>query len=77
MRLIELVWEDWRASIAVVRAKELTHMLEHADRLERQLDQYPPDAATVSLSLIDAALLRSSNWTRWQLGSPYHPTERR
>jgi hypothetical protein len=74
MRPIELVWEDWRASIAVLRVNGLTHMLEHADRLSRQIDQHPPDAATVSLSLIDAALLRSSNWTRWP---PYHPTERR
>jgi hypothetical protein len=61
----------------VLRVNGLTHMLEHADRLSRQIDQHPPDAATVSLSLIDATLLRWYNWTRWQLGFPYHPTEGR
>jgi len=45
-------------------------MLDHADLLEQQLAQHPPDQATLTLSLTDEVLLRSSNWARWQLGIP-------
>ena len=44
-------------------------MREHADHLERLLDQHPPDA-TVRLSLNDDVYLRSYNWARVQLGIP-------
>jgi hypothetical protein len=68
MNAIELPWETWRAIIAVLREKGLPDMLEHADRIEQQLDQHPPDQPTVRLSLTDDLCLRSYNRTRWQLG---------
>jgi hypothetical protein len=40
MRTITRPWEGWRAVIAVLRVKGLPAMLEHADRLERQLEQH-------------------------------------
>jgi hypothetical protein len=43
---------------------------EHADQLERKLEQHGPDEPTVRLSLTDDVFLRSSNWARWQLGIP-------
>ena len=70
MRIIELPWETWRAIIAVLRAKGLASMLEHADHLERQLEQHGPDEATVRLSLTDDVFLRSSTWACCQLGIP-------
>jgi hypothetical protein len=39
-------------------------MQEHADRLEQQLEQHPPDQPLVRLSLTDDAFLRSFNWAR-------------
>jgi hypothetical protein len=68
MRTIELPWETWRAVIAVLREKGLAYMLEHADHIERLLEQHGPDEATVRLSLTDDVFLRSSNWARVQLG---------
>ena len=47
-------------------------MLEHADYLERLLDQYPPDAL-VRLSLTDDVYLRSYNYARVELGIPLPP----
>ena len=70
MRNIELTWEDWRAVIAVLRAKALPYMLQHADHIERLLEQHGPDEAMVSLSLTDDVFLRSYNWARLQLGIP-------
>jgi hypothetical protein len=35
----------------VLRAKALPSMLEHADRIERLLEQHGPDEATAALSL--------------------------
>ena len=70
MRRVELTWEDWRAVIDVLRAKALPYMLEHADHIERLLDQHGPDEARVALSLTDDVFLRSYNWARWQLGIP-------
>jgi hypothetical protein len=45
-------------------------MLEHADYLERHLEQHGPDEAMVRLSLTDDVFLRSSTWARVQLGIP-------
>ena len=42
-------------------AKGLPYMLEHADALEQQLDQHPPDQVTVTLHLTDDVFLGSSN----------------
>jgi hypothetical protein len=67
---ITLPWETWRAVIGVLRAKGLPFMLEHADEVEQQLEQHAPDQVTVTLHLTDDLFLRSSNWTRWQLGIP-------
>jgi hypothetical protein len=61
MRTIELPWEGWRDIIAALRAKGLPYMLEHADYLERHLEQHGPDEATVRLSLTDDVFLRSYN----------------
>ncbi len=76
MRTIALSWEDWRAVIAAVREKCLPYMLEHADYLERHLEQHGPGEAMVRLSLTDDLFLRSSNWARVQLGIPL-PAEAR
>jgi hypothetical protein len=73
MRTITLSWETWRAVIATLREKALPYMLDHADRLEQQLEQHPPDQATVPLNLTDDMFLRSYNWARWQLGIPLPP----
>ena len=70
MRTIELPWETWRAVIAVLREKALPYMLEHADHIERLLEQHGPGEPTVRLSLTDDLFLRSFNWARVQLGIP-------
>ena len=70
MRTIKLPWEDWRAVIAALREKGLPYMLEHADHIERLLEQHGPDETTVRLSLTDDVFLRSDNWARVQLGIP-------
>ena len=70
MRAIELPWETWRAVIDALREKRLPYMLEHADHIERLLEQHGPDEATVRLSLTDDVFLRSSNWARVRLGIP-------
>ena len=45
-------------------------MLEHADHIERHLEQHGPGEPTVRLSLTDDVVLRSSNGARVQLGIP-------
>jgi hypothetical protein len=70
MTTIELPWETWRAVIAALREKGLSYMLEHAEYLERHLEQHGPHEATVRLSLTDDVFLRSYNWARVQLGIP-------
>ena len=76
MNPITLSWEDWRAVIAVLRAKALPYMREHAEHIERLLEQHGPDEATVALRLTDDVFLRSYNWARVQLGMPLPPMER-
>ncbi len=51
-------------------------MAEHADRLERMLDEHGPGEADVSLSLTDDLYLRSFNYARLELGIPLSPSER-
>jgi hypothetical protein len=70
VNVITLPWETWRAVIAVLREKGLPYMREHADLIERHLDQHAPDEAAVRLSLTDDVYLRSYNWARVQLGIP-------
>jgi hypothetical protein len=70
MNAITLSWETWRAVIAALREKAVPSMLEHADRLEQQLERHGPDEATVRLSLTDDVFLRSSTWARWRLENP-------
>ena len=70
MTAVELPWGTWRAIIEAQRDKGLPSMREHADHLEQQLEQHPPDQATVPLSLTDDVFLRSFNWARWQLDTP-------
>ena len=67
---ITLSWEDWRAVITALREKALPYMLEHANHIERLLEQHGPDEAMVRLSLTDDVFLRSYNWARVQLGIP-------
>ncbi len=75
MNAITLSWEDWRAVIAVLRKKGLDYMVEHADRLEQQLEQHGPDEPLVSLAMTDDVYLRSYNWARVELGIPLPPLE--
>ena len=70
MNTITLSWEDWRAVIAALRTTGLRYKLEHADHIERLLEQHGPDEATVTLSLSYDVYLRSYNWARVQLGIP-------
>ena len=70
MNAITLSWEDWRAVIAVMRQHGLPYELEHADHIERLLEQHGPDKARGRLSLTDDVSLRSSTWARVQLGIP-------
>ena len=74
MNSVELPFETWRAVIDLLRAKGLPYMLEHAEQLERKLDEHPPDAV-VRLSLTDDVYLRSYNWARVELGIPLPPPE--
>jgi hypothetical protein len=67
---IELPWETWRAVIAALREKGLPYMLDHADHIERLLEQHGPGEPLVRLSLTDDVYLRSYNWARVQLGIP-------
>ena len=76
MRAITLSWEDWRAVITVLRAKDIPYMREHADHIKRLLEQHGPDEAIVRLSLTDDVYLRSYNWARLRLGIPLPPMER-
>jgi hypothetical protein len=70
MRTIALPWGDVAGHHRRAARKGLPYTLDHADRLEQQLDQHPPDQATVTLSLTEDVFLRSYNWARWQLGIP-------
>jgi hypothetical protein len=70
MNTITLSWEDWRAVINELRASDLPYKRDHADQLEQQLEQHPPEEAMVTLHLTEDVFLRSYNWARWQLGIP-------
>jgi hypothetical protein len=76
MNTITLSWEDWRAVIVILREKALPSMLEHANVIEEQLEQYGPGEPTVRRSLTDDVFLRSSTWAGWQLGILVPPMER-
>lgn len=73
MNPITLSWEDWRAVIAMMREHGLPYELEHADHIERLLEQRAPDEPMVTLSLTDDVYLRFYNWARWLLGIPLPP----
>jgi hypothetical protein len=60
MNTIELPWETWRDVIDALRAKGLPYMLEHADQLEQELEQHPPDQPEMTLSPTTDVFLRSS-----------------
>jgi hypothetical protein len=73
MNPITLSWETWRAVIAVLRAKPIPYMREHADHIERLLERHGPDDPMATLSLTDDVFLRSDNWARLRLGIPLPP----
>ena len=74
---ISLPFETWRAVIDELRAEGLPPwMREHADRLERALDEHGPGEAEVALRLSDDVYLRSYNHARLRLGLPLPPPER-
>jgi hypothetical protein len=70
MNTTNLPWQDWRRVIAVLRSSGLRYKMEHADHIERLLEQHGPDEPKVRLSLTDNVFLRSYNWARVQLGIP-------
>jgi len=76
MNPVTLSWEDWRAVIAVMRAHGLPYELEHANHVERLLEQHAPDETMVTLSLTDDVYLRSYTWARLRLGIPLPPKAR-
>jgi hypothetical protein len=53
MRTIALPWGDVAGHHRRAARKELPYTLDHADRREQQIDQHPPDQATVTLSLTE------------------------
>ena len=53
--LRDLGWQDWRAVIAVLRDSGLPYKRDHADHIERLLEQHGPDEATVTLHLTENA----------------------
>jgi hypothetical protein len=53
MPVVTLPLETWRSVVAAPREKGLPSMLEHADRLELQVEQHPLDQATMTLHLTD------------------------
>jgi hypothetical protein len=55
-----------------MRAHGLPYELEHADHIERLLEQHAPDE-TMVLSLTDDVSLRSYTWARLRLGIPLPP----
>jgi hypothetical protein len=73
MNTITLSWEDWRTVITVLRTRGVASKRDHADQLERKLEQHGPDETMVTLSLTDDVYLRSYNWARWRLGIPLPP----
>lgn len=74
MPIITLPFETWRAVIDELRAEGLPPwMLEHADRIERMLDEHGPGEAEVSLFLNDDVFLRSYNSARLKLGITLPP----
>ena len=76
MNAITLSWEDWRAVIAVLRAKDLSYMLQHADHIDQLLERHGPDEAMITLSLTDDVYLRSYNGARLELGIPLPSMQR-
>ena len=77
MRSAKLPCETWRAGIDVLRAKELPSMREHADHIERLLEQHGPEAAMVTLQPHRCRLSAlSTNGARLALGIALPPTER-
>ena len=54
----------------MVCEKGLAHMLNHADNLEAQLEQHPPDQEPVILHLTVDVVLSSSSWERWPPAIP-------
>ena len=75
MNAVTLSWEDWRAVIAAMRAHGLPYELEHAEHIERVLEQHAPEEDPVVLSLTDDVSLRSYNGARVRLGIPLPPLE--
>ena len=76
MNPITLSWEAWRTVIAVLRAKALPSMREHADHVERLLERHAPDESMVTLSRTDDVYLCGFNWARLELRIPLPPMER-
>ena len=74
--MIDLSCETWRSIIDALRANGLPYMLEHADPLERALDQHALCEPTVRLSLTDDVYLRSFNWARLEFGISLPAVER-
>ena len=70
MNPIELSWADWRAVITVLRERALPYMLEHADHIERLLEQHGPGEPIVRLNLTDDVSLRDYTNARCALGIP-------
>ena len=62
--------------IAVLRAKQLPYMREHADHIERLLERHAPDESMVTVYLTDDVALRSPNGARLALGIPLPPLAR-
>ena len=75
MNAITLSWEDWRAVIAWLREPGPAYRAEHANVIERLLEQHAPDEPMVTLYLTDDVYLRSYNGARVALGIPLPPMQ--
>ncbi|MDF3043280.1 MAG: hypothetical protein K0Q71_5986 [Thermomicrobiales bacterium] len=62
--------------MAVLRAKALPYIREHAEPIARRLECHAADEPMVTLSLADDVFLRPANGARRELGIPLPPMER-
>jgi len=64
------------AVIDVLREPGPAYRVEHADLIERLLEQHGPDEPLATLAMTDDVRLRSDTWAAGDLGIPLPPMAR-